>query len=273
MIILHLLLLLVLHLLPAIHTTRLISDETDLLLHRSHDVLFREQPPGCEPITVEICAGKWYNQTTMPNLLGHQKQDEVAMELMQFLPLIKVNCSEDIHLFLCSIYVPMCSVLEEPIPPCRSLCESARKCEDIMRKFEHSWPENLECSQFPTQEERICFAKNNSDPSGVSPTAGPTIGYNEGSHISGGGGGGQQQGGRGSGNGRRITMGNHGNKNHHQTSLVSHNGPLRNIGFICPAQLKAPPGLGYQLNVGGKVKLTSSLHHHRFDTVDLVDIR
>lgn len=169
-----------LHLLPLIHGTRLIGDEVDLLHHRhTSDNLYRDhhQPHGqCEPITVEICAGKWYNQTTMPNLLGHQKQDEVGMELMQFMPLIKVNCSEDIHLFLCSIYVPMCSVLEEPIPPCRSLCESARKCEDIMAKFEHSWPENLECSQFPTQDERICFAKNTTDPSGVSPTAGPSGG-------------------------------------------------------------------------------------------------
>lgn len=254
-----------LHLLPllllqptAINGTRLISDEADLLHSVSHhdDALFRDQHHHqqhgqCEPITVEICAGKWYNQTTMPNLLGHQKQDEVGMELMQFMPLIKVNCSEDIHLFLCSIYVPMCSVLEEPIPPCRSLCESARKCEDIMRKFEHSWPENLECSQFPTQEERICFAKNTTDPSGVSPTAGPELS------------GGQQQqqshqngnGGRGGGGGRRISMGNgNGNKNHHQTSLSSHNGPFRNIGFVCPLQLKAPPGMGYQLNFGGKVR-------------------
>lgn len=27
----------------------------------------------------------------------------------------------------------------------------------------------------------------------------------------------------------------------------------RHIGFICPVQLKAPPVMGYELNVGGKV--------------------
>lgn len=204
----------------------------------------------------------------MPNLLGHQKQDEVGMELMQFMPLIKVNCSEDIHLFLCSIYVPMCSVLEEPIPPCRSLCESARRCEDIMRKFEHSWPENLECSKFPTQDEQICFAKNTSGgsdrPMGPSPPGGgasgplPTSG---GSYIEGGGmtsimanaaanGGGGGRAGSGSGI-RRITIGN---KNHQQQPVSSNNGPFRNIGFVCPLQLKAPPGMGYQLNIGGKVR-------------------
>lgn len=252
--------LVLLHLLPLIQCTRLIADEADLIhsvaLHHQHphDDPHQSQHGQCEPITVEICAGKWYNQTTMPNLLGHQKQDEVGMELMQFMPLIKVNCSEDIHLFLCSIYVPMCSVLEEPIPPCRSLCESARKCEDIMRKFEHSWPENLECSQFPTQDERICFAKNTTDPSGVSPTAGPTVGGssyvdNVGQHTSAGGGG---RG--GGGNGRRITMGN--KNQQHSTSLSSHNGPFRNIGFVCPLQLKAPPGMGYQLSFGGKVSWT-----------------
>lgn len=257
------------HLLPLIAGTRLVADEADLIhsvaLHHHHqdNSLHHQQQHGqCEPISVEICAGKWYNQTTMPNLLGHQKQDEVGMELMQFMPLIKVNCSEDIHLFLCSIYVLMCSVLEEPIPPCRSLCESARKCEDIMRKFEHSWPENLECSQFPTQEERICFAKNTTDPSGVSPTAGPTMGggySDQNAGATGGvlppsGGSGGRGGDGGSGNGRRITMG--GNKNHqqqHSTSLSSHNGPFRNIGFVCPLQLKAPPGIGYQLSFGGKV--------------------
>lgn len=260
------------------HTTRLITDEDDLLHSVSHshhhqhphadDSLLREHG-RCEPITVEICAGKWYNQTTMPNLLGHQKQDEVGMELMQFMPLIKVNCSEDIHLFLCSIYVPMCSVLEEPIPPCRSLCESARRCEDIMRKFEHSWPENLECSKFPTQDEQICFAKNTSGgsdrPMGPSPPGGgasgplPTSG---GSYIEGGGmtsimanaaangGGGGGRGGSGSGI-RRITIGN---KNHQQQPVSSNNGPFRNIGFVCPLQLKAPPGMGYQLNIGGKVR-------------------
>lgn len=260
------------------HTTRLITDEDDLLHSVSHlhhhqhphadDSLLREHG-RCEPITVEICAGKWYNQTTMPNLLGHQKQDEVGMELMQFMPLIKVNCSEDIHLFLCSIYVPMCSVLEEPIPPCRSLCESARRCEDIMRKFEHSWPENLECSKFPTQDEQICFAKNTSGgsdrPMGPSPPVGgasgplPTSG---GSYIEGGGmtsimanaaangGGGGGRAGSGSGI-RRITIGN---KNHQQQPVSSNNGPFRNIGFVCPLQLKAPPGMGYQLNIGGKVR-------------------
>lgn len=56
----------------------------------------------------------------------------------------------------------------------------------------------------------------------------------------------------GSGSGiRRITIGN---KNHQQQPVSSNNGPFRNIGFVCPLQLKAPPGLGYQLNIGGKVR-------------------
>lgn len=201
--------------------------------------LFQEHAK-CEPIIVPTCAGKWYNKTIMPNLLGHTKQEEVGMELSQFMPLIKLNCSADIHLFLCSLYVPMCSVLDRPIPPCRSLCESARLCEDVMRKFNHDWPENLECSKFPEQDKEICFARNTTN--GQDGDSSPTITsfLPPGSTaISGGSSGSKKQGGR-------I---NPGNKNTH----VSSNGPYRNIGFVCPVQLKTPPGMGYQLNVGGKV--------------------
>lgn len=72
-----------------------------------------------------------------------------ALEVHQFIPLIKINCSPDLKLFLCSLYAPLCTILDFPIPPCRSLCESARNCEKVMQTFDFMWPENLECSKFP----------------------------------------------------------------------------------------------------------------------------
>ena len=60
-----------------------------------------------------------YNQTIMPNLLGHAKQEEAGMEVHQFFPLVKVQCSKHLQFFLCSVYAPVCTILEEAIPPCR----------------------------------------------------------------------------------------------------------------------------------------------------------
>ena len=56
--------------------------------------------------------------------------------LHQFFPLVKVQCSPYLKFFLCAMYVPVCTVLEEAIPPCRSLCVSARTgCETLMNRL------------------------------------------------------------------------------------------------------------------------------------------
>lgn len=78
----------------------------------------------CEPITIPICMDIPYNLTIMPNMLGHTQQNEAGHEVHQFAPLVKIDCSPDLQFFLCLVYVPLCTVLDEPIPPCRSLCES-----------------------------------------------------------------------------------------------------------------------------------------------------
>ena len=103
----------------------------------------------CEPITIPICREIPYNTTIFPNLMGHSSQDEASSEMYQYFPLIKVNCSADIHLFLCSMYAPVCTILERALPPCRSLCKSARQCETLMEKFGFEWPPSFECNKFP----------------------------------------------------------------------------------------------------------------------------
>lgn len=63
------------------------------------------------------------------------------------------------RLFLCSVYAPICTVLEEPIPPCQELCERSRKgCEKVMNKFGFSWPEKLRCENniFPKGSNNLC---------------------------------------------------------------------------------------------------------------------
>lgn len=177
----------------------------------------------CEPITIPFCTDIQYNKTIMPNLLGHAKQEEAALEVHQFIPLVKIDCSPDLKFFLCSLYAPVCTILNYPIPPCRSLCESARVCESIMRTFDFQWPENLECTKFPVDGKELCVSQNNSSESTPIP---PSAVHTTKPQVP-----------------RRNTP---------------PNAPHRDLGFICPVQLKAPTIMGYQLTVGGKVSQSPS---------------
>lgn len=120
----------------------------------------------CEPITITLCKDIQYNTTIMPNLLNHHTQEEAGMEVHQFFPLVKVQCSQDLHFFLCSVYVPVCTILDRPLPPCRHLCLSAKDgCEDLMNKFGFQWPESLDCNKFPAgPQEELCVGENNTAP-------------------------------------------------------------------------------------------------------------
>ena len=62
----------------------------------------------CELITLPMCKGIGYNHTKMPNNLNHDTQEEAGLEVHQFYPLVEINCSEDLQLFLCLIYAPVC---------------------------------------------------------------------------------------------------------------------------------------------------------------------
>lgn len=172
----------------------------------------------CETITIPFCNDIAYNTTIMPNLLGHSKQEEAALEVHQFIPLVKVQCSPDLKIFLCTVYAPPCTILKYAIPPCRNLCESARKCESLMRSFQFPWPEKLECSKYPeyNTNEVLCVGENKTSSSTqISTTTKTSIIRN--------------------------------------TGISNSHGPHRDLGFVCPGQLKAPIVMGYQLTVGGKV--------------------
>ena len=111
----------------------------------------------CEAITIPLCKDMVYNQTIMPNLLNHKSQDVAGFEVNTFIPLVNADCSPYLKFFLCIVYVPVCTVLETPIPPCRSLCIQARSgCEELMNRFGFEWPETLECSKFP--ENGLCIS-------------------------------------------------------------------------------------------------------------------
>lgn len=107
----------------------------------------------------------------MPNLVGHSNQEDAGLEVHQFYPLVKVQCSPELKFFLCSMYAPVCTVLEKAIPPCRSICERAKQgCEALMNKFGFQWPDRLRCENFPVHGDgKICVGQNDSSPATVPP--------------------------------------------------------------------------------------------------------
>ena len=112
----------------------------------------------CEKITeIPLCVNMRYNDTRMPNLLGHTSQREASTAVHVFLPLVQSKCSPLLLIFLCSIYAPMCTEqLNDVIvvPPCRSMCESVKQgCEPLLLGFDLGWPDVLSCEKLPSKDE------------------------------------------------------------------------------------------------------------------------
>lgn len=116
---------------------------------------------NCEPIRIELCRGIGYNETSMPNMVGHELQTDADFTLQTFSPLIQYGCSAQLHFFLCAAYVPMCTPkVPVPIGPCRGLCETVRaRCHPVLQGFGFPWPAALDCSKFPKENnhEHMCM--------------------------------------------------------------------------------------------------------------------
>ena len=105
----------------------------------------------CEKIKIPMCQNIGYNLTSIPNMFNHDTQEEAALEIHQFWPLVEIKCSPDLKFFLCSLYAPMCLPnFKDEVPPCWSVCERARQgCLNFMLKYGFSWPERMKCDNFP----------------------------------------------------------------------------------------------------------------------------
>ncbi|XP_064101710.1 secreted frizzled-related protein 3-like [Macrobrachium nipponense] len=114
----------------------------------------------CEEIKIPMCRNMPYNLTRLPNLLHHSTQENAQLAVDQFELLRWTKCSDQLEFFLCSMYAPICTVefLSEAIPPCRSVCEAARKgCEPLLARFNIPWPSNLECTSLPLYDRGVCI--------------------------------------------------------------------------------------------------------------------
>ena len=115
----------------------------------------------CSNITMEMCKGLGYNVTGMPNVVKHTSLQDAELTLHTFSPLVQYGCSSRLRFFLCSAYLPMCTEkVLMPIGPCRPLCESVKqKCQPVLIEFGFPWPDKLNCSQFPPEnnQDHMCM--------------------------------------------------------------------------------------------------------------------
>ena len=118
----------------------------------------------CEQIKIPMCQNIGYNLTSIPNMFNHVTQEEAALEIHQFWPLVEIKCSPYLKFFLCSVYAPLCQPnVKEEVLPCRSICQQARKgCRSLMRQYGFPWPERMKCENFPKMGDRLCLSGNNS---------------------------------------------------------------------------------------------------------------
>lgn len=123
-----------------------------------HDLFYKKN--NCKPIPANLllCHDIEYTEMRLPNLLGHETMNEVLQQASSWIPLVQKQCHPDTRKFLCSLFAPVClDDLDEPIQPCRSLCESVKRgCAPIMSAFGFPWPNMLDCDHFPLDND-LCI--------------------------------------------------------------------------------------------------------------------
>ncbi|XP_037606221.1 LOW QUALITY PROTEIN: frizzled-3a [Sebastes umbrosus] len=108
----------------------------------------------CEPITLRMCQGLPYNSTYMPNILNHYDQQTAALAMEPFHPMVNLQCSPELRMFLCALYAPVCTEYGRMTLPCRRLCLQAKSdCYKLMDMFGISWPQEMDCNRFPDCDE------------------------------------------------------------------------------------------------------------------------
>ncbi|XP_041807365.1 secreted frizzled-related protein 3 isoform X3 [Chelmon rostratus] len=116
---------------------------------------------SCESVRIPLCRSMPWNMTKMPNHLHHSTQDNAVLAIEQFEGLLGTGCSPDLLFFLCAMYAPICTIdfQHEPIKPCKAVCERAKYgCEPVMKRYNHSWPDSLACSELPLYDRGVCIS-------------------------------------------------------------------------------------------------------------------
>lgn len=123
-----------------------------------HELFYKKNSCKQIPANLLLCHDIEYTEMRLPNLLGHETMNEVLQQASSWIPLVQKQCHPDTRKFLCSLFAPVClDDLDEPIQPCRSLCESVRNsCAPVMSAFGFPWPKMLDCERFPLDND-LCI--------------------------------------------------------------------------------------------------------------------
>lgn len=111
----------------------------------------------CEPVRTDFCTSL-YNETHLD-----RSQEDAILDLKQYKELDSIDCAKNLRLFLCGTFLPMCTVLDKPIRPCRSLCEEVKSgCEKVLMRYTRlPWPKQLRCEQYPEKDSNpLCIGKD-----------------------------------------------------------------------------------------------------------------
>ncbi|CAG2164779.1 unnamed protein product [Oppiella nova] len=206
----------------------------------------------CEPIRIDMCRGLGYNVTGMPNMVGHELQQDAELQLQTFTPLIQYGCSSQLRFFLCAVYTPMCTdKVPISIGPCRPLCENVRhRCEPVLQEFGFPWPSALNCSKFPLENNHQHMCMEGPEPEHHERL--PQHKYPTAHSIPAGGGGGG--GGRGGHSGRR----NKPNKHHKPSQTAVPDGQFSRGGTGSGGQ----PSIVSVANGGHSLSVDTTRKHH-----------
>ena len=138
---------------------------------------------SCEKLEQPICASLHSNYLTLFPNKDLITQRDADLQFNSYLPFLTSNCSPLLKVLLCTSHYPICTAGKSHIQiyPCKDMCEQVRQsCEPSLLKYNASWPEFLDCDNFPSKTQNICadsmFAAPNK-PTTITPTpttSGPT---------------------------------------------------------------------------------------------------
>lgn len=83
----------------------------------------------------------------------HTKYESLCFYLQPFHPMVNLQCSPELRMFLCALYAPVCTEYGRMTLPCRRLCLQAKSdCYKLMDMFGVSWPQEMDCNRLAQQQ-------------------------------------------------------------------------------------------------------------------------
>ena len=114
----------------------------------------------CVKVEQPICASLHPDYMTQFPNKGLITQQDADVQFASFIPALNSNCSSMLNVLLCTSHYPVCTKRSGDymqIYPCRDMCEEVKTdCEPFLLQNNQSWPEFLNCSNFPNKSEEVC---------------------------------------------------------------------------------------------------------------------